>query len=392
MSKVFVSPFHDKRNDTVGLIIRKQGKEARLSTGRKVPQKYWNRNRAIGAYKPINEVLAQMKKEIEALNDSHYLKGQNLTAKEIKQAYCDQNAPKDNSFLALQALFLADLKTKIGKKLTLRSWQQRERIAKHTTAFLESLGKAGLPDFEMKTAIARQYENWLIAQNYKNDYIARHTDQLIEVLDFGVVMEKIAYNPLNAKTFEVVRDKQGNPDSLTIEQVKIMVDCFDAQSIASKPLQKANDLFVLGCFLGLNYADLLTYDYLQHTVVLEGEKIMVKARQKTKIEAIVPIAPIVEKILVHYEYQLPLFGDHVQVFNRFLKQVFAIHGIDKAKISSKLARSTFGNLLLNSDDASFEDVAKMMGHGNSNTTKTYYAQVSKLRILRNSKKISYLNQ
>lgn len=81
-------------------------------------------------------------------------------------------------------------------------------------------------------------------------------------------------------------------------------------------LDRAKDIFLIGCYTGLRFSDL---SQLKRENFLSDNTIQVKTI-KTAQEVVIPIHPIVKQVLEKYSYQLPKVPLN-QVFNRFIKEV-----------------------------------------------------------------------
>ena len=111
-----------------------------------------------------------------------------------------------------------------------------------------------------------------------------------------------------------------------------------------------------------------------------------KARQKTKNMCNIPLLEEARKILNRYKEHpycqahsvlLPVCSN--QKMNMYLKELADICGIQK-HLSTHTARHTFATLTLASG-ATIDNVAKMLGHTNTNMTR-HYARILDSSIMR----------
>jgi len=141
-------------------------------------------------------------------------------------------------------------------------------------------------------------------------------------------------------------------------------------------LNIAKDIFVFMCYTGQSISDynrfandpfsFLKNDNGQMWIFQNRKKIQEKHKNKTM--AIIPLFDIAAEIFLKYETKLPIMCD--VSLNRFLKKIASKLHIDK-KLSTKVARKTFGNNLWNSQ-VDGRAVQKMMGHTDIRTTMKYY--------------------
>lgn len=117
-----------------------------------------------------------------------------------------------------------------------------------------------------------------------------------------------------------------------------------------------------------------------------------KARQKTRNMCNIPLLDAARKILERYKDNpycqthgvlLPVCSN--QKMNAYLKELADICGIRK-HLSTHCARHTFATLTLASG-ATIENVAKMLGHANTNMTR-HYARILDSSIMRDMQSVA----
>ena len=152
----------------------------------------------------------------------------------------------------------------------------------------------------------------------------------------------------------------------------------------SGAMEKARDLFLLGCYTGLRFSD-----YSRLTKEEADKDIITKMQQKTKEEVSIPMHPRVREILKKWNGAPEL---SVQKLNTMIKAICASIGIDETievkegrsivykkkweMVSSHTARRTAAtNLLLSG--ATIYEVSRFLGHTNVSQTQTYLRITSK---------------
>lgn len=131
--------------------------------------------------------------------------------------------------------------------------------------------------------------------------------------------------------------------------------------------EHARDLFIFSAFTGLAYVDNQNFDFDTMTVKLGKTYYIDGERMKTGHSFFTPILPPAMEILKKYDYTLPKMTN--QKMNQFLHLVEARAELRKP-MTSHVARHSFATMVLN-QDIPIEDVAKMMGHTSTNTTRIY---------------------
>ena len=135
-------------------------------------------------------------------------------------------------------------------------------------------------------------------------------------------------------------------------------------------LERVRDLFVFHTYTCLAYHDLRTFNPKKIQEV-DGRKVYIGHRGKTKIEYTVPILSPALEILDKYKGKLPMLSN--VKYNAYLKEVVAAAGIDKP-ITTHWARHTGATLLLNAG-VPIEIVSKVCGHATVKMTERIYAKL-----------------
>lgn len=162
--------------------------------------------------------------------------------------------------------------------------------------------------------------------------------------------------------FEGERDKLKTPIYLDENELQLIY----RTKFMSDYLTRIRDLFVFQCRTGLSYCDLWSNWEIREE---EFGTILTGRRGKNGQCFWLPIEnPIVTEILKKYDFTLPKY--HNSVYNRILKEIAGICGVNK-RITTHTARKTFATTM----DAlgwTRETVSKMLGHKSVKTTEMYY--------------------
>lgn len=159
-------------------------------------------------------------------------------------------------------------------------------------------------------------------------------------------------------------------------EIKAIID----KNIPVQRLAQVRDVFVFAIFTGLAFSDLkgLKSEHLVRDN--NGDMWIRKARQKTKNMCNIPLLNPAQQILEKYKDHpecvtkgvlLPTLCN--QKMNVYLKELATICGIEK-EICTHVARHSFATSVALANGVSIENVAKMLGHSNTNMTR-HYARV-----------------
>jgi site-specific recombinase XerD len=212
------------------------------------------------------------------------------------------------------------------------------------------------------------YENWLLYQRkHATNTANRHLKFVKQVLFFAEKKYNIATQSHRLRNN---RDKATTPRPLHSTERQAL-----EQTVFFGNIQKAVDYFLMSCETGLHYADLCSLrpiHFFEH-------KYIKKSRQKTGIEAIVPLSPFGLKLAKKYNFYFKKI--HNPELNLLLKQAAAIAGI-RADLRISDGRDCFADYWGNVRRIALDDLAIMMGMASTKELKKYL-KIREQRILDN---------
>ena len=145
----------------------------------------------------------------------------------------------------------------------------------------------------------------------------------------------------------------------------------------------ALDMFLIQCYTGLSYSDLMKTDFTK-TEEREGTLIIPRTtRVKTGTQYYMMLLPPVISILERYEYKMPSLS--LPAYTRQLSLIEKETAIGK-HITSHVGRHTFATTIALGSEIPIEVVSKMLGHTNIQTTQIY-AKIMPKQVMDGFKKI-----
>lgn len=242
--------------------------------------------------------------------------------------------------------------------------RNRERLAE----YLLSLGKEDIKLKDITPSFVENFQNYCL-KTLKHNTTNKELKKLKRILEFAVKERYIDVNPFRL----TLREEKIEYDVLSKDDIDFLLK-FD---IREDRLNKVRDCFIFQCYTGLAYSDMvqLTKDDITDDVII-------KRRQKTDIQYVVPLLPVAKNILEKYDYQLPIISN--QKYNQWLKFLGEITGIGKS-LHSHLARHSFACLLLNSG-VDMKTISRTLGHSSMKTTERVYAEMSNDTVVDNIRK------
>lgn len=176
----------------------------------------------------------------------------------------------------------------------------------------------------------------------------------------------IQLNPYDRVMIDKGNDYDGIEKCLTPDEFQQL----KAATMPDERLGRVRDLFIFHAYTCLSYHDLRTFDPKKIREI-EGKKVYIGHRGKTKIEYTVPLLSPALEILQKYNGKLPMLSN--VKYNAYLKEVAAVAGIHKP-MTTHWARHTGATLLLNAG-VPIEIVSKVCGHSTIKMTERIYARM-----------------
>lgn len=169
--------------------------------------------------------------------------------------------------------------------------------------------------------------------------------------------------------FRVANGKSADREFLSKEEIKKLT-----VKKLSPQLGIIRDLFLFGCYTGMAYSDILSFNYDNDVVESDGKLFISKHRQKTDEGFYVMLLAPALEILSRYDNALP--APSLQRYNTHLKLLAAECNIRKP-LTSHIARHTFATTITLANKVPIEVVSKMLGHASIKTTQVYAKVLNK---------------
>ena len=197
-----------------------------------------------------------------------------------------------------------------------------------------------------------------LTDNSVKAYHSRMRAFISEAASFGLIKQ----NPYS--NFKCGRCQTAPRMYLTKEELIILRQ----HTARTKARKIALDLFLVQCYTGLSFSDLMNTDFTQ--AEKHGDNLILPrtTRVKTGTQFYIMLLPPVVDILERYNYTLPRVH-----FNAYRLQLIALEqetGINK-HITSHVGRHTFATTIALGSGIPIEVVSKMLGHTNIQTTQIY---------------------
>ena len=212
-------------------------------------------------------------------------------------------------------------------------------------------------DTWLKTHIGT-HTNRPLTDNTIKAYHSRMRAFISEAYSFGL----IKYNPYSQ--FKFGRCITSPRMYLTMDEINML----RSWEPPTKPRKNALDLFLIQCFTGLSFSDLMATDFTI-TEEHEGNLILPRTtRVKTGTQFYIMLLPPVIEILERHQYKLPKIS--LPAYTKQLSLIETETNLCK-HITSHVGRHTFATTIALGSGIPIEVVSKMFGHTNIQTTQIY---------------------
>lgn len=209
-----------------------------------------------------------------------------------------------------------------------------------------------------------KFDTWLHDKGLKQSTVWSYHKMLKTYIHEAMRQELADNEPY--LSIKIDRGKTDWGRFLTVEELERL----EQTKMPTESLTKVRDLFLVQCYTGLSYSDLMKADFSKVKEV-DGLLMLTGERKKTDVSFTTVITPKTTAIIEKYGGNLPKISN-VQ-YNLRLKIVADAAGIDKP-LASHWGRRTCGMVLLN-DGFPIEVVAKVLGHADIKTTQQAYAKI-----------------
>ena len=372
----YINKSKTKADGTTAILCRItiDGANTVITTDESIKPHSWSVKRGETTDKKINQRLQTFREEIEqGYNTLLYKYG--AVSAELLKNHLQGIGRNPMTLLALSAEELKEQKESKSEGTCCNNRNSDKQL----NSFVRSLGEEDIPLTAISIEFFDDYRFHLKKEGYAPATINSHLCWLSRLMYRAVSQGTIRFNPFEEVKYEVVERK---PRFLSKGDVSKLL----AFPFQDEGAELSRRMFLFSVFTGLAFVDLQGLRASQIETNSEGKRYIRKARQKTKVESLIPLHPIAEQILALYtkaknrgDYKI--FPDTMSKGKLLthLKAVGLACGI-RTPLTWHCARHTFGTLTLEAG-VPIESIAKMMGHSSIASTQIY-AQVTDQKIAR----------
>ena len=355
------------------------GRNTVMATGEECLPDEWNSRQGITGEKKINQRLAAFRELVEKTYAEMLTKGGVVSAELLKNRL-QGVAAAPTTLLTMSEAELQSVKACVGKSRSAGTYRNHTYSDKMLREWIEDKGRKDMPTHAVTEDLFEEFRFYLKKKRFAAKTVNRHLCWFSRLMYRAVSKRIIRYNPFEDAIYE--KEERKIRFLQKSDVAKLM-----ALKVNDKEAEQARQMFIFSCFTGLAIADMERLKFSHIQTAADGRRYIRKERQKTKVEFVVPLHPIVEEILsrCREEQTVKEKGDGLvfprdcsrSAMNNKLSTVGLACGI-RQRLSFHMARHTFGTLSL-SAGIPIESIAKMMGHASISSTQIY-AQVTDKKI------------
>ena len=333
---------------TVEIEVASNGDRLRLSTGVSVLRQQWKGGSVINHPKE-----AELNKKIREMYDDIFARLSTM----VKSGIIDLQLLKGSKARVVEEK--DDFLVWLEQRIMIRGVTEptrRQHLVMHRC--LKEFGM--IRRFEdLNTRNIKLWDDFIrtkvSAQSSVHGYHKRLKPYVVEAIQLGLITS----NP-----YENMRIPRGHSEGIKYlseeERDRIAdLECYG-------PVEKARDLFILACYTGLSYTDLVKIR--KEDLIKEGDDYCIKdKRQKTKVPYTIVLLPQAMDILKKYNFCLNIMSN--QKCNENLKLIAHMADIH-INLTMHVGRHTFATWAL-SKGVGIETVSKMLAHTTVTMTENY---------------------
>ena len=377
---LYINKSKIKGDGTTAILCRItiDGESVVITTGESTAPHDWSVKRGETKEKKTNQRLQTFRENVEqGYNTLLYKYG--AVSAELLKNYLQGVGKTPTTLLALSAEELK-AQRECSSAGTYRNNRYADRLL---NSFVRSRSERDVLLSALTIEFFEDYRFYLKREGYAPATINSHLCWLSRLMYRAVSQGTIRFNPFEEVKYEVVERK---PRFLSKGDVSKLL----AFPLQDEGAELSRRMFLFSVFTGLAFVDLQGLRASQIETNSEGKQYIRKARQKTKVESLIPLHPIAEQILSLYlkesKVDYKIFPNTMSDWKLLshLKSVGLACGI-RTPLTWHCARHTFGTLTLEAG-VPIESIAKMMGHSSIASTQIY-AQVTDQKIARDMERL-----
>jgi integrase len=330
-----------KESTLIYLLFRFNNQKLKYSTSEKIIPKLWNsetqRAREIRTFtehedlnKRLDNLANAVKKGYRDLVNENKLPTVSKLKEILDQSQFKKEFAQKISFMK----FIDDLiQNSNRKRNTLKQWKQTQKKLLEFKKFSNTE-----IDFDnIDLDFYERFINFLTKKGYAKNTIGAFIKAVKTFMNEAVDRNLTKNLEYRSKKFRAIEEQV---DKIYLSQNEL-ANIYNLNLGEDKRLEKVRDLFIIACYTGLRFSDLM--QIRKENIINDGKQIKIRT-EKTSELVVIPMHKYVMETLAKYKGNLPTVISN-QKMNKYLKEIGEIAGIDETmKIAITRGGKTETNL------------------------------------------------
>lgn len=368
------------------------GQRADASVKRNIAPQLWNTTKGKACEKSregkdLNLYLDAISANILRIQRDMELDRRDVTAQTVLNRYLGKDRPERHTLLEIFREHNEKCRKLAGIDIAAATVERYDTCLRLTEEFIRNTyKKTDLYLDELSRQFVEDYEFYLkTVRKCCHNTTTKYLKNFKKITRISIAKGWMKNDPFADVQFHLENVER---DFLEKHELKKLLE----KPIDIPRMAQVRDIFAFCCLTGLAFSDVQQLCNEHIITDINGMQWIRKTRQKTGNMCNIPLMDAAQKILTKYKDNaycqkhgvlLPVCSN--QKMNSYLKEIADICGINK-HLSTHVARHTFATLTLASG-ATIDNVAKMLGHSNTNMTR-HYARILDSSIMRDMQAVA----
>lgn len=319
---------NSKEPTLVYLFLRFNGQKLKYSTGQKIHPKFWNDEKQLAketrlfvGYEAFNALIKKMGSAAEEYHRTLLSNGVKPTPEKIRDYLNEtfhKNTVEPKQVLTLLGFIDEFIKTSNKKPGTIKQY----RLAYNNLKEYHEVTKKEVDFDTIDVAFYDDFVRFLLNKNFGTDEeVKKYGTNTIgaRIKNLKVFLNEAVERGLTTNLqFRSNRFKKPNEKSESIYLSIDEIDRIYKLDLSKNPhLDRVRDLFIIGCYTGLRFSDLIQIK--NENLIDKKSKLKIKT-EKTGEIVVIPLHHYIREIINKYKGNLPQLISNNKM-NEYLKQI-----------------------------------------------------------------------
>jgi integrase len=287
--------------------------------------------RATPQYESLNTSLNNLEHEVLKIYNTYEMNGETLTTDQFKKELDIAIGKTERQFKATS--FFDFVKDFIQSRKENADYAPRTVIKyNQTLKHLETFAKLKKRKIDFDTIDLEFFDEfikYLYSKNYAQNNVEKHINTLKVFLNDATERRFNSNMAFKSKKFSISKEDVNNI-YLSENEIETF---YNLDLSNNNRLERVRDLFIIGCYTGLRFSDLSVLNS-DNLTTIDGLDFINLKTQKTGVNVVIPLHPLVKSILAKYN-GIPPRALSNQKMNDYLKEIAEMAELNERTVLSK---------------------------------------------------------